>query len=75
VQGDRDLQVTPNDARLLAAAWPGATLLLVPGMNHVLVAAPADVAGNVATYTDPARPLMPALVSGLTDFLKRELKP
>lgn len=75
VQGDRDLQVTPNDARALLAARPSATLLLIPGMNHVLVQAPADLSGNAATYAQPALPLAPALVSGLSAFLKQALKP
>ena len=36
VQGDNDLQVKVEDARLLAAAQPRAQLLIVKGMNHML---------------------------------------
>ena len=46
VQGTADLQTTVTDARLLAAARPGAALLLVPGMNHVLKAPPGRPGGQ-----------------------------
>ncbi|MFB9994874.1 alpha/beta hydrolase [Deinococcus oregonensis] len=75
LQGDRDLQVTSDDARKLSAAQPSAQLALIPGMNHVLVDAPADVAGNIATYNAPQQPLSAALLSTLTSFLKRTLSP
>lgn len=74
VQGDRDLQVTVQDAQMLAKAQPGAILLVVPGMNHLLVDAPADVPGNLATYTQPGLPLSPAFLDGLGSFLNGALK-
>ena len=73
MQGDRDLQVLLvglQDARALEAAQPAAKLLVVPGMNHLLVDAPADPPGNLATYARSDLPLSPALLKGLTDFLK-----
>ncbi|AWN23893.1 alpha/beta hydrolase [Deinococcus irradiatisoli] len=74
VQGGRDLQVSVQDARRLAAAQPAAQLALIETMNHVLVDAPEDAAGNIATYSQPALPLNPALVQTLTSFLQRALK-
>jgi pimeloyl-ACP methyl ester carboxylesterase len=44
VQGDRDIQVGVDDARVLAAAAPGATLAVIPGANHVLKAWRATIA-------------------------------
>jgi uncharacterized protein len=70
VQGGTDLQVRVEDANLLAAARPDATLTILEGMNHVLVDAPADRAGNSATYTKPELPLSPGLVPALVAFLK-----
>ena len=35
IQGLNDLQVSETDARLLHEAKPGATLLLLPGVNHI----------------------------------------
>jgi pimeloyl-ACP methyl ester carboxylesterase len=67
LQGDNDVQVSVQDARLLAAARPDARLVILPGVNHVLKTAPSDRAGNVATYADPNLPLaagvMPAILA------------
>jgi hypothetical protein len=70
LQGDNDLQVSLADARLLAAARPDAKLVIVPGMNHVLKAAPTDRAGNLAAYADPDRPLAPGVMPAILDFVK-----
>lgn len=69
VQGDRDLQVRPEDARLLAAAQPAARLFLAPGINHVLVPAPLDPRSNVATYADAQRPIGRGLLTAVVEFL------
>lgn len=74
VQGTTDLQVTVEDAKLLAAAKPDAKLLIVDGMNHVLRAAPADPASNSATYRNPSLPLKPELMPAFVDFV-RTIKP
>jgi len=42
VQGTTDTQVSPDEARNLAAARPDARLVLVEGMNHVLKMVAAD---------------------------------
>jgi hypothetical protein len=70
VQGENDLQVTPADAQRLAGARPGIRLVLVPGMNHVLKQAPADRAGNAATYTNADLPLSPGLADQIAAFIK-----
>jgi len=69
VQGTADLQMRVADARLLAAARPGAGLLLVPGMNHVLKAPAEGRAANIAAYADPGLPLAPGLVDGIAEFV------
>jgi hypothetical protein len=68
LQGDNDLQVTVKDARLLAAARPDAKLVILPGANHVLKTAPADRAGNLATYADPNLPLAPGVMPAILAF-------
>jgi uncharacterized protein len=70
VQGTTDIQVTVDDANRLAAAKPDATLLIVQGMNHVLKAAPADRAANVATYSDASLPLKAELMPALVSFVR-----
>jgi alpha-beta hydrolase superfamily lysophospholipase len=70
VQGDTDLQVTVEDARLLRAADPKARLVIVPGANHVLKAvASGDRAANFATYSDPSLPLAPGIVDAVAAFV------
>ncbi|GAA3999336.1 alpha/beta hydrolase [Sphingomonas humi] len=70
VQGETDLQTSVEDAKLLAEAQPKAKLALIPGVNHVLKAAPIDRAANVAAYRDPALPIAPAVVTTIADFVK-----
>jgi alpha-beta hydrolase superfamily lysophospholipase len=61
LQGGTDLQVPVEDARRLAAARPDATLVIMPGVNHVLKSAPIDRAANMATYADD-RPLAASVI-------------
>lgn len=74
VQGDHDLQVRPDDARLLAAAQKRASLKMIPGMNHVLVPAPLDMQANFATYADASLPLDKGAVRAIATFLRAQLK-
>ena len=69
LQGDRDLQVSIEDAKLLATADPQAKLVVLPGVNHVLKVAPIDRAANIATYADPTLPLSPGMVDAVADFV------
>jgi pimeloyl-ACP methyl ester carboxylesterase len=69
LQGDTDLQVSVEDAKSLAAANPGAKLVILPGVNHVLKQAPADRAGNLATYTDPNLPLALGVTDAVASFI------
>ena len=71
IQGGRDLQVGVADAQKLAKAQLAAKLMVVPGMNHVLVNAPADLKSNYATYAQADLPLSTGLLNTLIAFLKR----
>lgn len=68
-QGSTDLQTTLTDAQALKAAQPNARLVLWDGVNHVLKTAPADRAGNLATYGDPTLPLAPRVVDDIAGFI------
>ena len=70
VQGDTDLQVTVEDARLLAAAHRGATLAIIPGINHVWRRAPLALAANAATYRNPRIRIDPAVAATISAFVK-----
>lgn len=69
VQGDNDIQVGVSDARLLSEGRPEAKLVILPGVNHVLKTAPADRAGNIATYRDAALPLAPGVMEAILPFV------
>ena len=72
VQGDKDIQVSVEDAKLLAAAQPKAKLDLLPGVNHVLkTVASDDRAANMATYADASLPIAPTVVGAIAGFVKR----
>ncbi|GAA3255751.1 hypothetical protein GCM10020258_14490 [Sphingomonas yabuuchiae] len=70
VQGEADLQVTPEDARTLKAAQPKTRLVLLPGVNHVLKTVEGDSRGaNLATYADPNLPIALGVVTAVADFV------
>lgn len=71
VQGDKDIQVTIEDAKSLATAQPKATLALLPGVNHVLkIPDGDDRAANLRAYADPSLPIAPAAIEAIADFVK-----
>ncbi|MDD2380962.1 MAG: alpha/beta fold hydrolase [Mariniphaga sp.] len=69
IQGTTDLQVTEEDAKLLAAAKPEAKLLLISNMNHVMKESDEDIQNNRATYSKPDLPLKSGLVSEIVHFI------
>lgn len=69
LQGSTDIQVSVEDANLLNAGHPGAQLVILEGVNHVLKTAPADRAQNAATYADPNLPLAPSVMPPILAFL------
>jgi pimeloyl-ACP methyl ester carboxylesterase len=71
VQGDKDIQVTVEDAEALARAQPKAKLAILPGVNHVLkIPQGDDRVANLAAYANPDLPIAPSLVDALSDFVK-----
>ncbi len=73
VQGDADVQVTPDDAQNLQTAMPHADILSLVGGTHMLKAAIPE--RPFATYTDPSLPLHPGLLSGIMNFLNAARRP
>ncbi len=66
VQGLADIQITEQDARLLAAANPRAVLTLVPHMTHMLKdARDGSRTASLATYSDATGPLDPLAVDAI----------
>lgn len=71
VQGGKDLQVPLADAQRLAAAAPGAKLVVLPDANHVLKdVADNTPASNLAAYADPDLPLSAGAARAVADFIR-----
>jgi pimeloyl-ACP methyl ester carboxylesterase len=69
IQGANDVQVDTSDAKLLAAADPKVTLLLIKNMNHVLRITTGDRAENIKTYNEPDLPISDTLVNEISEFI------
>ncbi|MGE7941460.1 alpha/beta hydrolase [Lysinibacillus xylanilyticus] len=72
IQGTNDLQVVATDAEALKKGKTDAELFYMDGMNHVLKDAPADRAGNLATYSNPSLPLHKELLPAIQQFIMNE---
>ncbi|HEX8636851.1 MAG TPA: alpha/beta hydrolase, partial [Pyrinomonadaceae bacterium] len=70
-QGTTDIQATAQDVKLLAAAKPSATVLMIDGMNHVLKVVPSDRDKQLASYSDPALPVVPKLIDEISRFVNK----
>jgi alpha-beta hydrolase superfamily lysophospholipase len=69
IQGTTDIQTSEEDAKLLAAGLPGAKLVMIEGMNHLLKNAPPGRAEQMPTYSDPTVPVVPQLLDQLASFV------
>lgn len=70
LQGERDLQVSVEDARRLDSAASASRLVLLPDTNHVLKKiGSSDPAANIATYGDPELPLAAGVIDAIADFV------
>ncbi|USH02487.1 lysophospholipase [Grimontia kaedaensis] len=69
VQGERDLQVTKEDAlALYADNEKQVTLRLVDSMNHVLVAVNDNLEDNLASYQNPSLAIHEELINGIIEY-------
>jgi pimeloyl-ACP methyl ester carboxylesterase len=69
LQGTTDVQVMELDARLLAKAARRSSLVIIPGMNHILKDVSGDAAAQAPSYSDPTLPLDSDLVHAVVQFL------
>jgi pimeloyl-ACP methyl ester carboxylesterase len=71
VQGATDIQTTMEDARILAAAQPRATLVELPGVNHVLKEIESTSPQHqLSTYRDPHLPLAPSVATTIVRWIR-----
>jgi len=70
INGDKDLQVSVQDAQLLQQAQPNAQLHIIPNMNHIFKVIKGDDTENKASYTNPELPICVELTSIITTFIR-----
>jgi len=71
LQGTNDLQVTVEDANLLAKSNTKAQLALIKNMNHVFRIVEGDRKENLAAYITPTLPISEELVSTISTFVRQ----
>jgi pimeloyl-ACP methyl ester carboxylesterase len=71
LQGSKDIQVSEDEAKALAAAAPKARLVIVEGMNHVLKIVGDDQALQQKSYVSPDLPVAPQLIDALSSFVNQ----
>jgi pimeloyl-ACP methyl ester carboxylesterase len=69
LQGTNDIQVSVDDAKLLAMANPKSHMVLIDKMNHVFKIVDGDRQANIKTYSDPTLPISVDLAKNITDFI------
>ena len=70
INGDKDIQVSVQDAQLLQQVKPDAQLQIIPNMNHIFKVIQGDDAENKASYTNPELPISTELTSIITTFIR-----
>ena len=70
INGDKDIQVSVNDAQLLYQAKSDAQLKIISNMNHIFKEIKGDDTENKASYTNPDLPISKELPSVLTAFIQ-----
>lgn len=71
LQGTNDLQVTEEDANLLAKSNTKAQLTLIKNMNHIFRIVEGDKKENLATYITPTLPISEELISDISTFIQQ----
>lgn len=70
VNGTKDLQVSVEEAKLLAKANADASIRIIDNMNHVLFTIEGDKLENSKSYGESFRPINPELIESIVLFVK-----
>ena len=72
IQGDKDIQVGVEDAKLLAQAVASAKLVIINKMNHIFKIIEGDKKENMASYKDPNLSNAMQLTEEITAFIQKK---
>ena len=70
VNGTKDLQVSAEEAKLLANAREDTSIRIIDNMNHVLFTIEGDKLENSKSYGESFRPINPELIESIVLFIK-----
>lgn len=71
LQGNKDLQVTVEDAENLSKANPNSELLIIDKMNHILKVIEGDQQANFESYNNETLPISETLTSKIVSFIQK----
>lgn len=71
INGDKDIQVQVSEAELLRSAKPDAAYEIIPNMNHVFKEIEGNDLENSKSYNIYNLPVIPKLITVISDFIKK----
>lgn len=71
INGTKDIQVPPSDAKLLKEANLDAELVIIENMNHIFKKIEGDIVENQQSYINPDLPVIPELVTTIVTFINK----
>ena len=71
INGDKDLQVEVEEAKILNNSAKNSELLIVKNMNHVLVDIKGDELSNAKSYNNPNLEIVPSVCEKIIDFINK----
>jgi len=71
IQGTNDLQVSVEDATLLAKANERGALALIKGMNHIFRLVNDDRTANIASYSNGLLPISTELINSIVAYIRK----
>lgn len=71
IQGTKDIQVSVDDANLLAKANPKAQLIIIKNMNHIFRVIEGDRSANMASYNNSLLPISDELANSIAVFINK----
>lgn len=72
INGTKDLQVSVEEAKLLAEASKNSELKIIENMNHVLFTIEGDKLENSKSYNESFRSINTELITEVVNFIKRQ---
>lgn len=70
LQGDKDIQVSVEDAKLLFLSKTNGRLSIIKNMNHVLKIIGDDKDENIKSYSNPDLPVSSDLIKNMVSFIR-----